>query len=387
MKDFKTIVANAHVNLRFGPETAMRLPEFLKEFGYTKAGLIFDVNLAKSEFFSQVRTNLVASGLVAHQLENRVSSPTYPDLDDHTDEFRSKDIDCLLAIGGGSTLDLAKGISVLLTNPGPGIIYRGVGKIKNPGVPLILIPTTAGTGSEVTPNASFIDPQEKKQLGINTEFYHPKLVILDPLLTISCPRSVTIGVAMDALVHHALDAFISGGWKNPLGSVFAKEAFRLIFNFLPKVLAEPENLEARGNLQLGAMFAGLALANHGGGSIAGAMSYPVGVHFHIHHGTAVAIFALESIRFNIERGFKGYADFAELIDAEGKQVEFDKSAFFYEKFSQFYAELEIPLLSKFGINEKDLSVLAEEISAMPVFKLNPIPVFKEDALKILKSRL
>lgn len=387
MEDLKIIIANAHVNLRFGPETALRLPEFLEEFGYAKVGFIFDANLTKSDFFNRVKSNLVVSELLVHRLENRVSSPTYPDLDACTNEFRPKDIDCLIAIGGGSTMDLAKGISVLLTNSGPGISYRGVGKIKNPGVPLVLVPTTAGTGSEVTPNASFVDPKEKKQLGINTEFYHPKLVVLDPMLTVSCPRSVTIGVAMDALVHHAIDAYISGGCKNPLGSVFAKEAFRLIFNFLPQVLAEPENLEARGNLQLGAMFAGLALANHGGGSIAGAMSYPVGVHFHIHHGTAVAMFALGAIRFNIEKGFGGYADFADLIDAGGQRVESDKSAFFYKKFSEFYGALEIPQLSKFGVKEEDLPALAEEISVMPVFKSNPIPVSKEDALKILKSRL
>lgn len=386
MNDFETVVANAHINLRFGPETALRLPEFLKEFGYTKAGFIFDANLAKSGFFNRVKNNLVASGRVTHQLENKVSSPTYPDLDAFAEEFRAKSNDCLVAIGGGSTLDLVKGVSVLLTNPGSGINYRGVGKIKNPGVPLILIPTTAGTGSEVTPNASFVDPVEKRQLGINTEFYHPRLVVLDPMLTVSCPRSVSVGVAMDALVHHALDAYISGGLNNPLGSIFAKEAFRLIFNFLPKVLQEPENLEARGNLQLGAMFAGLALANHGGGSIAGAMSYPAGVHFHIHHGTAVAIFALEVIKFNIEKGFKGYADFTDLLIG-GDKITGDKSDFFYKKFAEFYAGLEIPRLSKFGVTEKDLPLLAEEVSAMPVFKANPIPVSGEDALRILKSCL
>jgi alcohol dehydrogenase len=369
----RVMTSSTHVDFKHGEGSGKELPVFLEEKGYKRIGVVVDTALKENKYFNELLKFLGDKVEIVHRFVNDMSDPTYEHLDSATDEFRKfQPLDCVIAIGGGSTLDLAKGISVLLTNPGPGVTYKGLNNIKVAGVPYIMIPTTAGTGSEVTPNASFTDTQLKKKQGISTSFYHPALVILDPALVASCPKSVTIAAAMDALVHHAIDAYISGGKDNPLCSLFAKKAVSLFWDALPKVLENPQDLKLRSDTQLGALYAGLALTNGGGGSIAGAASYPLGLHFKIPHGTAIAILALEVVRFNEERGFKGYEDF--MPD-------------FYKEFSKFCAKLDVPRLSDFGIKEKDLSLLAEETSAMPVTNKNPIPATKEDIHSIFKACL
>ena len=293
---------NAHVNLRFGAGASSAVFDLIKERGYKNIGLVLDVGLLGNKHFVEFRKRLTEDFSVAHEHVNKEMGPTYDYLDETTDAFRNKNIDLIVAVGGGSTLDIGKAIAVLLTNPGPGIIYRGVNLIKNPGVPFVMIPTTAGTGSEVIPNAPMVDTKEKKKQGISTSFYHPELAILDPLFTVSCPRNVTIAAAMDAMLHHAIDAYISNE-KNQMCGLFALEAVRLILTALPAVIKDPENIDSRGDLQLGALYAGLALTNGGGGSIAGAASYPLEVGFHIPHGMGVAITGLEAVRFYIKNRY------------------------------------------------------------------------------------
>lgn len=376
------LINSTHLNLKYGPRSGMELSDFLQERGYSYVGVVVDAGLMANPYFVEMYKFLTQRAEVVQQLVNEVSEPTYDYLDHATKEFRNKNLDCLVVIGGGSTMDLAKGISVLLTNPGPGISYRGVNKIKVPGVPLVLLPSTAGTGSEVTSSAPFIDTKENKKQGISTAFYHPELVILDPLLVASCPKSVSVAAGMDALVHHAIDAYISGGKGNPICAIFAKEAFSLLFNALPRAVENPQDLNWRGETQLGSLYAGLALANGGGGSIAGAMSYPLGVHFKVPHGMAVAICSRETIRFNVERGYQGYEEFNNLI-----QNGVWSGSVFFQNFSRFFNQLDIPSLSKFGVREEHFPDLAEEVSAMSVVNRNPIPVSKDDIIAILRSCL
>lgn len=385
----ETYTLHAHVNLRFGAQAANYLFEFIKERGWKNLGVVFDTGLLQNDYFVEFRKRLHDQCSVMHELENKESGPSYDYLDRSTDEFRNIGVDCIIAIGGGSTLDLGKAISVLLTNPGPGITYRGVNKIKVTGVPLIMIPTTAGTGSEVIPNAPMTDTKENRKQGISTSFYHAELVILDPLLTVSCPPMVTVSAAMDALLHHAVDAFTSNE-RNPFARFFSREAVRLIFRALPKVMKDPGDTAMRGDLQLAAMYAGFALANGGGGSFAGAASYPLEVSFHIPHGMGVAICGLPGVRFNIEKGYYGYGEYADLVPGARVIQEMDmkeRALLFYEYLKELYAELAIPTLSRYGVGKEHLSALAEETAVMPVAQKNPVPMTAEDIRSILASRL
>ena len=406
---WNNMAAAVHFNIQYGARSGMELPDFLRARGYRRIGVVADAGVLQSPYAAEILAQLAEKTEIAHQWVSRTGEPTYDDLDEAVAGFRAAGrIDCMVGIGGGSAMDLAKGISVLLTNPGSGISYRGSDKIKVSGAPLVLLPTTAGTGSEVTPNASFTDTKEKKKQGISTSFYHPELVILDPLLVASCPRAVTIAAGMDALVHHAIDALIShkpshlpagysGRWedkeKNPVCALFAREAIRLLFGALPKALNNPEDLEARMDTQFGALYAGVALSNGGGGSIAGAISYPLGVHFHIPHGMAIAIVSREAMRFNVERGYRGYDALNDCVGIKNgvgeppARAEHADGQDFFQRFSEIHKALDVPRLSSFWIKEEHLSDLAEEINAMPVAHANPVPIVKDDILSILKSCL
>ena len=150
--------------------------------------------------------------------------------------------DLLIAIGGGSCLDMGKALAVLLSNPGKGIDYRGFDKVRVPGVPTLLIPTTAGTGSEVTINAVFTDKREMRKLGINGRYLSATWALLDAEWTLSCPSAAAVSAGMDAMVH-TLESFMCRQ-HNALTRVFSREAFRLLYRDLPCLVEEPGNHRA-----------------------------------------------------------------------------------------------------------------------------------------------
>lgn len=364
---------------------AESLPKFLDEFGYKEIGLLADKGVLGNETYKKVRAALQVGVRISQEYINEVSEPTYQDVDGITDKFRGKAIDCLVAFGGGSTLDIVKGVSVLLTNEGPAISYRGYGLIKNPGIPLIVLPTTAGSGSEVTPNASYIDTKESKKLGINSPYYLPKLAILDPLLTVTCPKSVTASSGLDALVH-TLEAF-SARSSTQLSKMLAREAFRVIFNNLPKVFKDQSDIEARGQMQIGAYLAGAALINSASGA-AGVLSYPLGVHYRIPHGIAGAVFLVPVARYNLDRGYDGYAELYDLIDGSDRTLSVpDKNREFLKRLIGLCDMAEIPRsIRDLGVKEEDLHALAQEsyVNRKKSSDENPVPTGEEGLEVILK---
>ncbi|MCI0732173.1 MAG: iron-containing alcohol dehydrogenase [Chloroflexi bacterium] len=342
-----------------GIDSVQRLPDTLQKFGFEKVGIVLDNGVTGNPAWEKAYQAVRDRFRVVQVLESGVSEPDYDYLDECKQYFNGKEIDCLIGVGGGSILDLAKALSVLITNPGPAIEYRGFNLIKNPGPPLIAIPTTAGTGSEVTPNAVFIDKKEMRKFGINTSMYLPKLVLLDPLMTVTCPRPVTISSGMDALVH-AVESYVAKG-ATPTSRIFSREAFALVFNNLSRVVDEPDNLEWRGRMQVGAYYAGTALMNAGAGP-AGAMSYPLGVHFRVPHGLAGAVFLPEVVAYNVDRGCTVYGELYDLIeDADPGLTLEEKSERFAQRLRQLCDYLGIPkTLDRFGMSRADIEMFGEQ---------------------------
>jgi alcohol dehydrogenase class IV len=233
------------------------------------------------------------------ELVTAVAEPDYDYLEQCREQLQgcAQQLQGLVGVGGGSTLDLTKALSVLLTNPGPAISYRGFNLIQQDGIPVIALPTTAGTGAEVTPNAVFTDRREQRRLGINTPRYVPTLALLDPLLTVTCPRSVTVASGIDALMQ-SIESFTSIH-ATSVSRMFSRQAFALVFQALPRVVHELEDVILRGQLQLGAYYSGIALMNASSGP-AGALSYPLGVHFHVPHGLAHAVAEPTIVQWNVE---------------------------------------------------------------------------------------
>lgn len=203
--------------------------------------------------------------------------------------------DALLAIGGGSVLDAAKLFSVLLTNDVPLREMLGIDNVARAGIPTVLVPTTAGTGSEVTPNAIVTLPDEALKVGVVSRHLLPTLVLLDPLLTLSLPKSITAATGMDAFTH-ALESFISTK-ANPVSDGFALESMRLIAGSLVESYEQPDSVRARADMLLGSMYGGLALTAAGTAAVH-ALAYPLGGQFHVTHGVANAMLLPHVMLFN-----------------------------------------------------------------------------------------
>jgi len=223
--------------------------------------------------------------------------------------------DLIVGVGGGSSMDIASATSVLLTNPGTVSDYLGINLVKNPGVPTFLIPTTAGTGAEVTPNAILTDTKEKLKKAIVSPYILPRAAIVDPLLTLSMPPRVTAFSGLDALAH-AVEAFTSVN-ATILTDLFAKEAIILIGRSLRTAAAKGENLEARYDMAIGSLYAGIALANAGVTAVH-ALAYPLGGEFNVPHGIANGLLLPFVMEFNVVGNIPKFARIAPLL---GERVE------------------------------------------------------------------
>ena len=372
-------------DMRYGPGEVRKLPEHVEKLGWKNIALIVDHGPASNPVWKEVRAALEKQFSIAVYLEPTVVEPTYDYLDEVKPQFMSKTIDGFIVLGGGSVLDLGKALSLLITNPGPAIQYRGFDLPKNPGPGLIAVPTTAGTGSEITPNAVFTDAKERRKLGINTALYLPKLCILDPLLTASCPRGAKISSGMDALVH-AHESFVSKK-ANPITKVLAMEAIRLVFNSLEKSIKEPNDLDAHGRVQLGSFLAAAALFNSSAGPT-GAMSYPLGVHYNVPHGMAGAVFLPWITQHNVKHGYTGYAELYPLLEgAKSCKDPAEASRLYSQALWGLCERLQIPkTLAPFGFKRDSIPAFVAQAPMLKgAFEMNPIPFTADDLQSTLEA--
>lgn len=371
-------------DLRFGAGEAGKLAEHVRQLGWTNLALVLDPGPANTPAWQEIERTLTSEFTIVARLVTSGIEPTYDYLDEARQPFMHQAIDGFIVVGGGSTLDLGKALSLLVTNTAPAIEYRGFNLAKNPGPPIIAIPTTAGTASEVTPNAVFTDTREQRKFGINTDLYIPKLVILDPVMTVSCPRSVTVSSGMDAIVH-AHESFVSKR-ATPITRMLATEAFRLLANALPRAVDAPEDLDARADVLLGSYLAGAALFNSSAGP-AGAMSYPLGVHQKVPHGIAGAVFLPAVVQHNVERGYTGYAPLYALIQGETPTADAAEAS---RKFAQWMRALadrfNIPrTLDGFGFTRADIDRFITQAQLLKgAFDMNPVPFTLDDVRALLE---
>lgn len=365
---------------KIGEKEALNLGKYLKELFLERIGFVIDENIFDLKYTKLILESIKKEKFTRVKIwkYNLKGEPDYDSLDrvklEFLDKNRRPKVDCFVAIGGGSVIDFAKGLATLIKNPGKAIKYRGFPVNIKPSLPTIALPTTAGTGSEVTFNAPFINWQEKKKMGINTFHNFPALAILDPILISSCPGPVALSSGIDALVH-AIDSYASCQ-SNSLSRIFSKEAFRLIFNNLPQALKNPKDLDKQKNLQIGAYLAGIAIVNSGGGPCS-TLSYPLGVNFRVPHGLAGGIFLPHIIEYNVKKGF----DYSELYQViEGKK---DRS--FSEKIARFCKKIGIPSnIRVFGVNKQNVKVLLDETDGLAkAFSQNPVPFSVKEGKKIL----
>jgi alcohol dehydrogenase class IV len=292
----------------------------------------------------------------------------------------------ILSIGGGSVLDAAKLFSVRLTNDEPLRSWLGIDLIKKPGVPTILVPTTAGTGSEVTPNAIVTLPDESLKVGIVSRHLLPQIVILDAELTLGLPKPITAATGMDAFVH-SLESYISTK-ANPISDMFAMDSMRLIGANIVEAYRNGHSLKAREAMMLGSMYGGLALTAAGTAAVH-ALAYPLGGMFNVTHGVANAMLLPHVMAFNLDAIEDRLANVARALDlatkAESDQVAARK---LIEKMEEWTAAVEIPQdLRKFGVSEEHLDALAEAASKVKRLLGNNPKALTLDDMRSIYSRL
>ena len=313
--------------------------------------------------------------------------PRYETVADCVDMIAQERAQLIIGMGGGSPMDLCKVAAVMTTNPGPVMDYVGVDPIPTPGLPTLLVPTTAGTGSEVTPIAILSDEGEKLKKGIVSPYLYPSVAILDPELTIGLPPPVTAASGIDALIH-AIEARTSIN-ASGITDLYGDRAIRLIIDNLRDVYANGGDIQARSAMMEGALLAGMAFANAGVTAVH-AFAFPIGAGFHIPHGIANALMFPHVIRFNMVGNLPIFASLAAPLGIPQEGLG-DRQAVerVIATIDHLAEDIHIPRhLADFGVTEKDIPSLAHGV--MKVTRLlanNRRPVSYEDAQMIYTAAL
>ncbi len=339
----------------FGPGAFDRLGEIAAPLG-TKALVVSDPGIVAAGYPNRALRSLMQAGVEAVLFDGVDENPTTDHVDAGAELARAKGADMLIGLGGGSSLDCARGINFLVTNGGRMADYWGVGKARKPMLPMIAVPTTAGTGSEAQSFALIADAKTHQKMACGDPKAAAAAAILDPELTLTQPRRVTAVTGIDA-ASHALETWVTTK-RNPVSTMCSREAWSLIARNLPLVLEEPDNIEARGAMLLGAHLAGTAIENSMLGA-AHSCANPLTAHYDVTHGAAVGLLLPAVIRFNAEES-------DDLYEALGG------AEWLAERVEGFLQLADLPLrLSDYGVEQSALKSLAAEAARQWTAQFNP----------------
>lgn len=365
-----------------------QITEIVADYAAKNVVIITDQGVWNSGLVEKPKALLEAAGVNVHVINDTPPEPTVDQVNAIFEAAREFECQMIIGIGGGSSMDAAKLVSLLLTND---VILRdlvkGKAEIKRRGVPTLMVPTTAGTGSEATPNAIVLVPEEELKVGIVSGKMVPDCVILDPIMTMNLPKHITANTGMDALCH-AIECYISKK-ANPFSDTFALKAITLISRSIRTAYNDGHNLAAREDMLLGAMFGGISIATSSTTAVH-ALSYPLGGKYHIPHGLSNAILLPGVMKFNLdvcEEKFKDIAVAMEL-DLAGCTVR-EAAEKMIKNLDSMIEDLDVKCdLAAKGITETVLDELIEAASKVTrLLDNNPKVVTKEDMRIIYKELL
>lgn len=369
----------------FGIGAIQQAGNLVKRHGGKKVLLVVDPGFARCGRLPKVTGALEKEGLSVVVFDAVEAEPRVEIADECASAGRKERCDFVLGVGGGSAMDTAKAAAVLVTNEGRAKDYQGLDKVPKPGLPKGMVPTTAGTGSEVTFTAVFVNVDERKKAGINSPFLYPEMSILDPELTLDLPPAVTASTGMDALTH-AIESYTSKA-ANPVSEIFSKKAIRLIGQSLRQAVNHGSDLTARSDMLLGSLLAGIGLAN-AGVTAAHSLAYPLGGAYRIPHGVANALLLPAVMAYNV---FHCVEKLAWVAAGMGEKVEgiSDREAAILavESVKRLAKDIEVPQrLSDLGIPQAAIPGMAEEaLKVARPLENNPRPVSLEDAVHIYQG--
>lgn len=362
----------------------LRLPEYCEELGIGRVLLVSDPGLEAAGLVEQSRSALEQGGIGVATYTGVQADPSEAVVLAAVELAQREKVDGVIGFGGGSSMDVAKLAAVLA--PGAQTLDEvyGIGNAKGPRLPLLQVPTTAGTGSEVTPIA-IVTTGETTKTGVISPVLLADMAVLDAELTLALPPHVTAATGIDAMVH-AIESFTSKHRKNPLSDHLATKALQLLSANIRRACAHGDDLEARQNMLFGALLAGQAFANAPVAAVH-ALAYPLGGHFHVSHGLSNSLVLPHVLRFNSSSAAPLYAELgAAAFGLNGADAE-KTAAAFIERLEELVGSLGVETrLREVGITEKDLQRLADDAMLQQRLLVNnPREVTLDDALAIYRA--
>ncbi len=372
----------------FGPGARKELPGVINRLGFKKAMIVTDKGLIQYGVAKMVSDVLDEAGIPYEIYSEVKPNPTVTNVQMGVEAFKKSGADCLVAIGGGSAMDTAKGIGIIITNPefADVVSLEGVAPTKHKSVPIIALPTTAGTAAETTINYVIIDEEKQKKMVCVDPNDIPCCSIVDAELMYSLPKGTTAATGLDALTH-AIEGYITkAAWE--MSDMFEIEAIRMINKYLRTAVFEPTNPVGRNGMAVAQYIAGMAFSNVGLGVVHG-MAHPMGSLFDIPHGVANALLLPTIMEFNAPVCLDKYVEIAKAMDAYREGMTKEEAAEAACKAVRDLAiEVGIPQhLTEIGIKEEDIPALAEQAITDVCTPGNPREVTKEDIIALYKKVL
>lgn len=366
----------------FGPGSLSRLGELTRELGGSRVLLVTDAGLQAAGHPQRAVQSLEAAGLKVFLFDAVEENPTSKHVGWCLNFAKQHAVDFVVAVGGGSAMDCAKGTNILLTNGGTMADYKGYGKAAKPMLPAIGVPTTAGTGSEAQSYALIADERSHIKMACGDRKLAFKAAILDPEVTVSQPAKVTAVTGIDAMAH-AIESYVCTR-RSPLSQTFSRAAWRLLEPNFERVLRDPADLEARCSMQLGANFAGSAIENSMLGACH-ACANPLTAHYGLTHGTAIGIMLPHVIRLNAPAVGALYGELVREFASVNGDTQ-GAAELLAQRILHFMKLSDIPTtLSACGVSKGILEVLADEAAQQWTGKFNPVPVGFDELLKLYRT--
>ena len=370
----------------FGAGSRKVIAEEVAKRGYKKALVVTDKDLVKFGVAAQVTDVLKAAGIPFEMFDEVKPNPTVKNVKNGIAAFKAAGADFIVAIGGGSSMDTSKAVGIIINNPefADGTSLEGVANTKKKSVPVIALPTTAGTAAEVTINYVITDEENVKKMVCVDPNDIPTLALIDPELMLSMPRGLPAATGMDALTHAIEGLLTLGAWE--MSDMFEIKAIEMIAKWLPKAVENPSDIEARDGMATAQYIAGMAFSNVGLGLVHG-MAHPLGAYYDIPHGVANALLLPVVMEYNKEAAKAKYRTIAEAMGVDTSAMDDDQAAqAAVDAVKALAVKVRIPQhLSELGVPESGLPTLAQAAFNDVCTPGNPRKAVVEEILEVYKK--
>ncbi|WP_027722367.1 alcohol dehydrogenase-like regulatory protein ErcA [Maridesulfovibrio zosterae] len=372
--------------LIFGVGASLLAGQYAENFGVNKALIVTDPGLVECRWVTKVQASLTKSGVDSAIFSDVSENPRDTEVMKGAEVYMDNNCDCIVAVGGGSPMDCAKGIGIVITNNAHILSFEGVDMVEVPGPPLICIPSTAGSSADVSQFAIITDTNRDVKISIVSKAMVPDAALIDPELTTTMSLQLTAATGLDALTH-AIEAYVSNA-NSALTDLLALDAIKLVSENLAAVIQDPENIDLRGHMMLASMQAGLAFSNAILGAVH-AMAHSLGGLLDLPHGECNAILLPYVIRKNFSSAVERYTEISESM---GINVQNKSSDQVCDELVQRVIELRTAAgihksLRDFGLREADIPKLAELALKDACMVTNPVELTQKDIEKIYEAAL